>query len=143
MFEFSPININDRVDIEPSPLPPPLPPSPPPTHSKTRSVSQTDWSLSSEPSCKRPLIQKPFHSTTTNRFNTIPTTITMPTLTSQTKSVTTTVSSSSATPLATPTLSRFGMSEQNVTPKRVIRKFPGPAGCLPPLVSNKECKIDI
>ena len=138
MFEFSPININDRVDIEPSP------PPPPPTHSKTRSVSQTDWSLSSEPSCKRPLIQKPFHSTTaTNRFNTIPTTITIPTLTSQTKRVTTTVSSSSATPLATPTLSRLGMSEQNVTPKRVIRKFPGPAGCLPPLVSNKECKIDI
>ena len=54
-----------------------------------------------------------------------------------TRSVMTAVSSS-VTTLPTPTLSRLGISKQNFTPTRVIRKFPGPAGCLPPLVSNYD-----
>lgn len=123
MFDFSPINISDRVDDTP-----PIPSLP--THPKSRAVSQTDWSFSSQPLSKRPLLETTSQTTKTNS-------ITRPLATpSPSRIISTPIIASlpkrSASRLTTPIVPR---TDVQATPTRVVRKFPGPAGCLPPLVS--------
>ncbi|XP_019851238.1 PREDICTED: endochitinase A-like [Amphimedon queenslandica] len=130
MFDFSPINISDRVDDTP-----PILSSP--THSKSRAVSQTDWSLSSQPLSKRPLLETTSQTTKTNSI-TRPLTTPSPSeiiLTPTTASLPKRMTTPSVSRLNTPTVPRTGVQ---ATPTRVVRKFPGPAGCLPPLDSVKR-----